>query len=219
MRGVQVPDDALAAILVAGDDVRLAIDFGAYRVLTRIGARERCFPFPTWSALDRASVVGDREQETALAKVPRVRMPGVSFVAEETRFKVTLSPLAKAAGRSLAALVPGAPFALLLAPAPDADAVFFWYPGQHEPAGIIQPGTKGTRQTGSCLLIVPGAREDQLRPFEDGYTLRFSATSWNEVSFALRDQRGLTLNLRDGTRLEFAWVAEQEPVAQRRAVR
>jgi hypothetical protein len=207
--GVEMPDDALALILVDGAELSTAIDYGAYRVLSRIGARERCFPFPIWNALDRPSVVGAREHESVLGKVPRIRMPGVSFIAERQSVRVLLSPLARSAGRSLSALSPGAPFALLIEPAASANAVYVWHPGQQEPAGVIAPGSDGSRMTGSCLMIVPGGQQSQARPFEDGYSLLFSTASWSEISFALRDQRALALKLADGTALDFVWQNAQ----------
>lgn len=206
IRGLPVPEDALAIICVDDAEVRTAMDYGVYRVLARIGERERCFPFPIWNALDRPSVASERDQESALGKVPRIRMPGVSFVVEGNRLRVELSSRARGVGRGISALVPGAPFVLLLEPAGSANALFVWHPGQTEPAGVIAPGTNGARKTGSCLMIVPGGQADQARPFEDGYTLLFSTASWQEVSFALRDQRALTLALADGTVLEFAWA-------------
>ena len=209
IRGLQLPPDALAVILASAEEVRTAIEFGAYRVLMRIGELERSFPYPTWNALDRASVVGPRENETALAKVPRIRMPGVSFLLEGKRLRVQLGGGAKLAGRGLAALPQGAPFALLLEPSSAADAVFFWHPGQEQPAGLVAPGSSGLRKSGSCLAIAPGGQKDEARPFEDGYTLLFSTPTWQEVSFAIRDQRDLSIALSDGTQLEFAWLREK----------
>lgn len=208
IRGLPMPPDALAVILASPEEVHVAMEFGAYRVLTRIGELTRSFPYPIWNSLERASVVGPREGETALAKVPRIRMPGVSFLLEGERLSIQLGAPAKLAGRGLAALPEGAPFALLLEPSSAADAVFYWYPGQEQPSGLVAPGSSGKRKSGCCLAIAPGGQKDEARPFEDGYTLLFSTDTWHQVSFAIRDQRDLRLTLSDGTKLEFSWLRE-----------
>src|SRR5450432_535067 len=76
--GIEIPSGAIVALLVDAAEVRTAVDFGAYRVLMRIGERYRHFPFPLWSDLDRPSVVNERENETVLAKLPRTRAVGAS---------------------------------------------------------------------------------------------------------------------------------------------
>src|SRR5262249_24881535 len=50
---VPVPAGALAAVVVDAQEIRAALDYGTYRVLTRIGLELRLFPFPTWGEIDR----------------------------------------------------------------------------------------------------------------------------------------------------------------------
>jgi hypothetical protein len=208
LRGVELPSQALAAIAVDGAEVRAAIDHGAYRVLTRIGEIENRFPFPTWSDLSRKSVVNEREGESLLSKVPRLRVAGVSFLAEDKRIRVFIAPSAREAmGRGIAPLKWGAPFAFLTEPAAAANALLIWHPGQVEPAIISRSGTGGTRTSGSCLMVVPGGKNDEARLFEDGYTLLFSTKSWDALCAALLKERPYSLELAGGGKLEFSWMA------------
>jgi hypothetical protein len=212
--GVEIPPGAIAALLVDAAEVRAALDFGAYRVLMRIGERYRHFPFPLWSDLDRPSVVSERENETLLAKLPRIRAIGASFVVEDERVRIQLAPSERATlGRGVARLAEGAPFALLVKPAPSANAVLVWYPGQTEPMGITPDGSDGSSLSGSCLLIVPGGQRDQTRQVEDGYSLAFSTESWASVAAALLDERPLSLRMADGVTLSLEWLRD-EPVRQ-----
>jgi len=101
--GIEIPSGAIVALLVDAAEVRTAVDFGAYRVLMRIGERYRHFPFPLWSDLDRPSVVNERENETVLAKLPRTRAVGASFVVEDERVRILLAPSVRATlGRGVA---------------------------------------------------------------------------------------------------------------------
>ena len=208
MRGVELPPQAISAIAVDAAEVRAAIDHGTYRVLTRIGEVERSFPFPTWSDLGRASVVNERERESVLGKVPRNRVAGVSFLAEDKRVRVLLSPGAREAmGSGLASMKRGQPFALLTEPAAGANALLVWHPGQTEPAIISPAGSDGSRMTGSCLMVVPGGQKDEARLFEDGYSLLFSTRSWGMLCAALLEQRPYSLELTGGSKLEFEWLS------------
>ena len=210
LEGVDLPQRALAAILVDAAEVRLAMDHGPYRVLTRIGEQQRHFPFPTWSELQRPSVATAREGESLLAKVRRTHASSVSFVVEGRRMRILLAPsVVGTLGRGLATLPPGTPFALLTKPASAANAVLVWHPGQSERTGISPEGSDLSRMSGNCLLIMPGGQEDQTRCVEDGYSLLFSNDSWQKLVTALAGQRPLRLKLADSSTLEVEWLADE----------
>lgn len=206
--GVKIPERALAATLVNEAEVRAARDFGTYRVLTRIGVQQRVFPFPVWGELDRPSAVSAREAETELAKLPRLRARGAHFVMADKALRVTVpSDRENLMGlmKGLMALPTGAPFALLVSPAPSANAVLVWAPGQEGMSGISPDGSDGSRLSGSSLIIVPGGASDRIVQVEDGYRLEFSAESWATLSGALMAQRPLSFGMQDNLRLEIVW--------------
>ena len=210
---VKLPEQALAAVLVDEAEVRAARDFGTYRVLTRIGVQLRVFPFPLWGELDRPSAATPRESESQLAKLRRLRALGVSFVMTDNTLRVTVpSDRANLMGlmKGLMALPTGAPFALLVCPAPSANAVLVWSPGQEGMSGISPDGSDGSQLSGSCLLIVPNGTSDQIQQVEDGYSLRFSPQSWARLSDALVGQRPLSLSMHGGMRLEVVWPPKPE---------
>ena len=210
IEGVELPPRALAAILVDAEEVRLAMDHGAFRVLTRIGQQQRHFPFPTWSDVARPSVATAREGESLLAKVRRTHASSVSFVVERRCLRIRLAPsVIRDLGRGLATLPPGAPFALLTKPAETANAVLVWHPGQSDRTGISPEGSDLSRMTGNCLLIVPGGQEDETRCVEDGYSLLFSTESWSKLMTALAAQQPLKLKLSHWSTLEVEWLPEE----------
>ncbi|HEX3854074.1 MAG TPA: hypothetical protein VHW01_24090 [Polyangiaceae bacterium] len=207
--GVDLPARALAGVLVDRAEARLAADCGVYRVLTRLAESQRHFPNPTWSEIDRPSVATSRESESMLVKVRRARTRSASFVVEGERLRILLSREVRADLRgSVASLPPRTPFALLVAPAADANALLVWHPGQKEPKAITPDGSDGSRLSGSCLLIAPGGQKDQTRLWEDGHSLSFSDETWARVSAALFAAKPLKLRMADDTLLELEWQSE-----------
>ena len=202
--GVALPERGLAAILVQAPEIRAAVDYGAYRVLTRIGAQLRVFPFPTWGALDRPSAITPRESETLLAKVPRLQLPKASFVVANQCLHLVIPRDAANLTSRVRSLGVGNAFALLTRPAASANAILTWRPGEREMVGISPDGSDGSRMSGCFAMFVPSAR-DEARPLEDGYSVLLSTESWARLLAELVDQRPLTLELADEMRFELEW--------------
>ena len=203
LAGIPLPKQALAAIFVDAQEIRTAIDFGTYRVLTRIGLQLRLFPFPTWGALDRPSAMTKREAQSQLAKLQRMRAPGVTFLVSEGCLRITV-PSDDSLSKAFAALPNAASFVLLTRPAPDANAILVWKPGQESMSGISPDGSDGSKLSGSCLMVGPGSATDEVAQFEDGYALRLTRESWASFGAAVIEQRSLLLELSGGMRLELA---------------
>lgn len=205
MPGVELPARALAAIWVDAAEIGAAREYGIYRVLTRIGAQLRLFPFPTWGALDRPSVITPLESESLLTQVFRTRVRGASYVVAEQRLCLTIprSPTNWASG--IGSLPSGASFALLTRPASSANAILTWRPGQQGMSGISPDGSDGSRLSGTFVMFVPSEQGDQAQLFEDGHSLLLSNESWARLTAALVAQLPLSLALRSGMRFELEW--------------
>jgi hypothetical protein len=203
--GVELPSRALAAIFVDAREIATARDFGAYRVLTRIGAQLRMFPYPTWGALDRPSAMTPREASSVLAKVARVRVRGASFLLVDKCLRLSIPRGMKQALGGVGTLPEGASFALLLRPSLEANAIFIWRPGQAEASRLAPDGSDASRVSGSFLWFVPSRESDRARPVEDGYSLLLAADSWAALSAALLSEQALTLGLPDDLRFELEW--------------
>jgi hypothetical protein len=203
--GIDLPERALSAIFVQAQEIRAALDYGTYRVLTRIGAQLRLFPFPTWGALDRPSAITPRESESMLAKVGRMRLVGASFVLADQRLCLTIPRLGTNLSNALKSLRSTASFALLTRPAPSANAVLTWRPGQQEMSGISLDGSDGSRLSGCFMMFVPSATGVEARPFEDGYSLLLSSEPRALLVVALSEQLPLSLTLGDGKQFVLEW--------------
>jgi hypothetical protein len=207
---IPLPERALAAIFVDPTEIRAALDYGTYRVLTRIGLQLRVFPYPVWGDLERASVVTPRESESLLGRVPRVPALNVFFVMTDERLRISVPRDSLNLLRGIGSLPTNTAFVLLTRPAPNANSILTWTPGQQEMSGISQDDSDGSRLSGTCLMIVPAAQRDQIRQFEDGYSLHFSGESWGTLSATLLAQQPLSLRMAEGMRLELEWLAKAD---------
>jgi len=210
MRGVEMPGRALAAIVVDAAEVETALAHGVYRVLARIGEQSSCFPYPVWGDASRPTVASPREAESALSKLPRTRAPGMHFFVEGKCVRVRVPRHARnILSRGVGALDAGTPFALLTEPAPNADALLVWYPGQADAKATYADGSDGSRLTGGCLTVVPGGKKNEIVVLEDGYKLLLSADTWGSLASALLGERTISLPMADGATLEIEWLYEQ----------
>ena len=215
--GVDLPDGALAAVLLDAAEIRVVVACGPYRILSRIGRQCGVFPFPCWSDLARATVAkAGLEGESLLAKVARARIPGVAFVAQLDRLQILISPHAHPDLLRVIHDLSGAQpqpraqaLALLTDPAPDADARLVWAPGQHRPKAITPPGTIGSRVTGSFIVLVPASERDEVRLIEDGYAVLLTVESWESLRAALRGRQPLALLPSEGPSLLVEWPSRE----------
>ena len=203
--GVELPERALSAIFASAQEIRAAVEYGTYRVLLRIGAQLRLFPFPTWGALDRPSAITPRESESALAKVTRLRLPSASFFVAGQRICLSLPRDETSLSNALHSLPPTTAFALLTRPAPSANAVLTWRPGQQEMSGFSPDGSDRSRLSGCFMVFVPSAARDDARPLEDGYAVLCSSDLRARLITALAEHRPLSLPLGDSKRFELEW--------------
>jgi hypothetical protein len=106
---------------------------------------------------------------------------------------------------SFSSLARDTAFVLLTRPAPNANAILTWRPGQREMTGISPDGSDGSRMSGCFVMFVPREEGDEARPFEDGYSLLLSSEPWALLLAAFAEQRRLSLSLGGGTEFELEW--------------
>ena len=209
--GVEVPADAVAAIPVGPDDLAVAQRVGTYRVLIRLGRRERYFPFPPWGARDGPpGAPPGADAGSMLSRLTQLRLPSITFLVRTHTHTVEMSlPRGDAGGlpRLLAEIPPDTAFAILGSPAPQANALLVWFPGQREREAISAPGSDGSRLGGLHLIVAVAAGEGRLTIIEDGFGAVFTPSSWQSFTSALSRRGPFKIPPNDqGPGFEVVWM-------------
>jgi hypothetical protein len=213
LQGVPIPDSAITAILVTEDEVSAVEEFGVTRLMARLGHASRYYPCPPWSERSRPGLSFERtRQESILARVPRLHAPGVTIRRENQRIILRVTSQAGERLRThLAQLPKKTPIALLTDIDPMANACLVWAPELPAPTAITPPYSDGSRLCGCFVLFVPEQKEQEVRLFEDGFSLLLSTRSWRRMRKALMQGRPFTLPAgADGTSVSIE-VGSSDP--------
>lgn len=187
--GVDIPDGALAMILLDREELALVKQFGLYRLLARLGRQHRRFPFPPWTDRDRKRATHAEDSKSMLGMFgARAVFQAASIVLEGEQVSLQLKRSDGEALAKLLAQVPSnVPFAISTRPARGADAWLVWWPGQSEPEATTGP-TPSSRPTitgGFLGCLIDTGQPDQIIQLEDGFSLMLSAASWARCLRAL----------------------------------
>ncbi len=186
---VDIPFEALAAVLVKGDEVELLKKRLSYRIASMLGAEYRYYPCPPWSDPDRKPVVSVKDYEKSVMAAAdwrfapglSVRMSGTDAGGREIFLAVEMSGLP--AINSILAH-PSDPHTvalnLLTLPDPEATMRLAWLPGSKKSAVIT--AVPGPYLTGGFLLLVSQEGIDEgAAQAEDGFVLSLNPVSWNRL--------------------------------------
>lgn len=212
--GVRIPDDALAAILIDGEELDVVKRCGAYRVLARLGQQHSLFPFPPWTDRDRDSVArGHDETRSVLHEIGSwVMLADVSLVLDQQRLCLQIPrPSGPEVAAQLEQFPPDVAFSIILQPAYNAHAWLLWLPGQTETAAITGPNPSASPLAGGFLAIVPSVDvAEQVLLIEDGFSLVLRADTWATCKRAIASGAPFTLPAAEpgGLSFELAWIDE-----------
>lgn len=206
--GIDLPENALTAILLTDDELKAVHEFGATRVLARMGKTDKHYPFPPWSDRTRPSLdLSATLEQSVLAQIDRQRIPGLRVRVEGNRIVASVAPDGV---QELLAAVARAPVSVPLAMPteldPVADGCLVWEPGHLEPTVAAPPGSRRTRLSGCFLALIPDQQEDCGEIVEDGMVVSFTDSSWLAVKGALETQAPITIPASRGTlHFTFSW--------------
>lgn len=190
-----LPEGALAAHLVTAEEAAVAQELSVVRLLGRLGRQTRFFPWPCWSDRDRAPVAA-LDEDSVLAKMPRLRVPGMEVFMLEGRVVLSLT---RAGASEMAAALEELPdetaFALTGTPHIGGECSLVWSPGQAVADGIAA-GDRPFRVSGAFLGFAPKVEKDAKTQAEDGFVVMLTAASWARFREALG--AGERLSLLDG---------------------
>lgn len=196
---VELPVDALAMLLVTSDELRAVREYGAMRVLARLGQASGFFPYPPWADRRRRALsLRDTFEASVLGKTPRAAIEQLSVVGKDEQIQLVAQRAARPLLQRLAQLPEDSAFALLTGLDPTVDSCLVWEPGQAKAAAIARPGSAGAKIAGCFVAFLPGQPADGGLLLEDGYAMQLTAASWQAVRQALIGGADLTIPATDG---------------------
>ncbi len=204
--GIELPERALAAVVLNPSEIALVTGGLPFRVLNRRGEDARFFPSPLWTDLHAAPPM-EGDDHSVLTKVACGNCPGISVLAEASRVRMTIDADGRAGlRRALGQIDQTRPIAFVTEPAASANARFVWRPGQRQPAAITPPGSDGSRITGVFLLVSGGVERDEIRLLEDGHALMLTARSLDAFWNAMKREQPFSLLAADDMSFELEWA-------------
>ena len=213
--GVPLPPSCLAALLITADELRAVREFGATRVLARMGQASGYYPFPPWADRRRPGLsLASMFEDSLLSKLLRGAFDDVRVGVESNQIIVsalrgTQPPWAD----RLAELPDNVPLALLTALDPTANGCLVWVPGQSEPEAITPPGSDGSRLCGCFVALLPEQPGNSGQMLEDGFVMELTADSWKKVRSALIEGTDVEIPAAgDGMSFALTW-RDQEYVS------
>jgi hypothetical protein len=185
----------LGAILLTPDEGEVLQSCGVARVLARLGAGFRFYPYPEWVDRRRVSVVSKKwTDESIVSQMPVLHLPGAFVRFEGNRIVLRLLPGAgKRLGESIREVAQDRPAAVLTEVDPEANGCLTWRPGQQQPEAITPPESDGSALCGCFIGFVPEQDADAGQVFEDGFLLMLTADSWHSLREAITSGHPLEL--------------------------
>ncbi len=199
--------ETLQAHLLVPGEPEFVYRYGQYRLLSRLGKDNFHFPYPSWSAPDRESVITEADVNgSILTQFPclrinaRLRMPistmttsagageidDIGSVAAQVALRIHRSalPTIRNAVDQLTGEAWG--FILLADPDPDAGAHLTWRPGDTGHDAVTLSSAQVNSITGNFFAVFFSA-DIEANGFimEDGFAVTVDATRWAPLREAL----------------------------------
>ncbi|HUG11425.1 MAG TPA: hypothetical protein VMM36_10440 [Opitutaceae bacterium] len=194
--------DVLFAVPIRGAEVEMAKRAGPARVLARIGAATRCFPFPPWLDLQRLPVITREDLESTrmgTAYPPPVALPGVRVESIADRIVITMP---KAVAREVATAMMSQDMVAIASThmGVGSAAAFVFSPGEQTPVAITadpsvpHDATKPfAGSTAAAFLTLVKDPERHVTLIEDGFFFTLPDREWSQLRSGLRVGRDLNL--------------------------
>lgn len=205
--GIPGSSGALVSVLFDDQEFVLLQRGLATRLLGRLAARERVFPYPAWWEMrDEPALTEQGQAPSLLEKCPRLGLGDArATLSDERALVLSLPPhakeeLAKTFERQEGLEV----LALTTARAPSADGQFVWEPGARE-ATVVAAGQTMPERVALAFVVLLARGEDELKVLEDGAALMLSPERFEELREALCEGRELELPLSAGRSLRVVF--------------
>lgn len=168
-----IGDRTLAGVLITEPELQMGVVSGSRRVLARLGAMARYYPFPYWCDPARTSVYAPGDADaTMLARIPSMNAPLSTATLVGSICHLRLS--AGDAETVAEALANGNFACLRTGQDPDAGGRLTWIPGQTAPSAITDDLRTDAVAAGFVTLVPSGEPTDAVRFQEDGFSALLS---------------------------------------------
>ena len=214
--GVEVPFQALAAVLIKDDEIEAAKKSSALRIASILGMTYRYYPCPPWSDLGRKPVVSAKQFAKSFLQKLEVQPAGgvsVRSSAASAGKPGKKTVVLRVEGSSLQGLnaflgarsVPDM-FALMTEPDPEATMRYAWRPAEDQ-TGVIF-ADMGPWITGSYVAFVVGEDlEERGDEVEDGIVLGLRPATFARVKAVLASGKPASIPIgSDGSVLEVLFT-------------
>jgi hypothetical protein len=191
------------------EEIQVADMFGNARVVALLARDSHCHPFPWWHDPRRPSVVSAGEAPSMLAElpVPRAHTPYVEVIQTGSRLDIMVPAEECSQLDELLTTAPDS-FVLLTGVASEAQARYFWEPGQTQPSATVCGHGQGTKDVppgdlevaGNFLMLLHGEVADDAQLREDGFVVMMAEPTWRRFTAALQAQEPFTCRT-DGGRI------------------
>ncbi len=188
------PDaNVLSMTLLYANEVAVAQQVGAARVLARLGRQTSHWPHPVVSVPGRAEVsLPEADGQSILLGVAKFGPPGITATREGERITLRIeSEAGELLSNQIGSLAADQALCFLLQLARNADSCLVWS-GGNDPSAISAPGATGERMGGCFLLLIP-EEQSASRLFEDGFAILLNAPDSASVRQALASGTPLVL--------------------------
>jgi hypothetical protein len=215
---LKVAGPTMTVLLITTDELNVAFQFGAPRVMNLLGHREPFFPYPPWVDRTRPSVCTPAQmKDSPVAKVGRREWIRGAAVWQDLQAKprrITLS-LTREAAQHVAQVLRSVDANRLaffpLAPAADADTRLVYTRLGEIPIAISR-GTDGAANPATKLagnFVVLASSDDSAGAVlaEDGFSAFIPDARWGEAVAALEAGRSFDVAATEGS-LPFGIVVE-----------
>lgn len=206
----------VTGIPITEDELTVAKTYGLTRLLGLLGQAFSHFPCPPWVDLQRQSVVTpvmlQAMQQSIVAKLPHLRVPGVSVALTDNDIVLRMKPIARGFIEQQLRQVPDS-FPIVLRAELDrqANGLLVWQSAndQQAPSAITPPGSDGSRIAGAFIIFIPEQDETEGQVLEDGYVVRLRNEVWQTLRKHMFDGGNIKI-LADtpGMNLALEWVVQ-----------
>lgn len=212
----------ITGVPITDEELNIVKTYGMTRLIGLLGQAFSHYPCPPWVDLERKSVVTaatlQAMQQSIVAKLPHLRVPGVTVSLTENDIVLRVQPRARGFLEQQLKQIPDS-FPIVLRADLDrhANGLLVWQSAndQQAPSAITPPGSDGSRISGAFIIFIPEQDETEGQVLEDGFVLRVKNDVWQILRKHLFNGTNVRIMADTaGMNLVLEWVGKESDNTQ-----